>query len=153
MLVDKSCLILCDDIDCSLPGSISIWFSRQEYWSGLPFPSPGDLSNPRIKPTSPAVQPDSLSEPPGKSQTIIVCVCVCVCVCVLVTQPCLTLWDLMNYSLRGSSVHGILWTLESFPFQGIFLPRVWTQVFCIAGRLLPSEPPGKPIKWIASGNL
>ena len=35
-------------------------FSRQEYWSGLPFPSPQDLPNPGIKPTSPALQVDSL---------------------------------------------------------------------------------------------
>ena len=42
-------------------------FSRQEYWSGLPFPSPGDLSNPGIKSGSPALQAVSLpSEPPGK---------------------------------------------------------------------------------------
>ena len=42
-------------------------FSRQEHWSGLPFPSPGDLPNPGIKPRSPAWQADSLpSEPPGK---------------------------------------------------------------------------------------
>ena len=42
-------------------------FSRQEYWSGLSFPSPGHLPNPGIKPRSPALQIDSLpSEPPGK---------------------------------------------------------------------------------------
>ena len=42
-------------------------FSRQEYWSGLPFPSPGDLPNPGIKARSPAFQADALtSEPPGK---------------------------------------------------------------------------------------
>ena len=42
-------------------------FSRQEYWSGLSFPSPGDLPNPGIKPRSPALQADALtSEPPGK---------------------------------------------------------------------------------------
>ena len=42
-------------------------FSRQEYWSGLPFASPGDLSNPGITPGSPKLQADSLpSEPPGK---------------------------------------------------------------------------------------
>ena len=46
---------------------LSMEFSRQEYWSGLPFPSPGDLSNPGIKPESPALQADSLqSEPTGK---------------------------------------------------------------------------------------
>ena len=42
-------------------------FSRQEYWSGLPFSSPGDLPNPGIEPGSPALQADFLpSEPPGK---------------------------------------------------------------------------------------
>ena len=42
-------------------------FSRQEYWSELPFPSPGDLPDPRIKPRSPALQTDALpSKPPGK---------------------------------------------------------------------------------------
>jgi len=42
-------------------------FSRQEYWSGLPCPSPGNLSDPRIKPGSPSLMADSLlSEPPGK---------------------------------------------------------------------------------------
>jgi len=41
-------------------------FSRQEYWSGLPFPSPGNLPNPGIEPTSPALEADALtSEPPG----------------------------------------------------------------------------------------
>ena len=45
----------------------SLGFSRQEHWSGLPFPSPGDLPDPRIKPRSPALQADALpSEPPGK---------------------------------------------------------------------------------------
>ena len=43
-------------------------FSRHEYWSGLPFPSSGDLPNPGIKPGSPTLQADSLpAEPPGKA--------------------------------------------------------------------------------------
>ena len=46
---------------------LSMGFPRQEYWSGLPFPSPWDLPNPGIEPRSPALQADSLpSEPPGK---------------------------------------------------------------------------------------
>ena len=46
---------------------LSMEFSRQKYWSGLPFPSPGDLPNPEIKPRSPTSQADALpSEPPGK---------------------------------------------------------------------------------------
>ena len=52
-------------VACQAPSSME--FSRQEYWRGLPFPSPGDLSDPGIKPGSPTLQADSLpSEPPGK---------------------------------------------------------------------------------------
>ena len=46
----------------------SMEFSRQEYWSGLPFPSPGDLPDPGIEPRFPALLADALpSEPPGKT--------------------------------------------------------------------------------------
>ena len=46
---------------------LSMEFSRQEYWSGLPIPSPGDLPNPGVKLKSPALQADALqSEPQGK---------------------------------------------------------------------------------------
>ena len=56
-------------VACQAP--LSIGFSRQEYWSGLPFPSPGDLPNPGIEPVSPALQTDTLpSEPPGAQHTI-----------------------------------------------------------------------------------
>ena len=51
----------------ALQAPLSMGFSRQEYWSGLPCPSPGDLSHPGIKPGSLALQADSLpSEPPGE---------------------------------------------------------------------------------------
>ena len=51
---------------------LSMVFSRQEYWSGLPFPSPGDLPDPGIKPRSPALEADALtSEPPGKRLSLI----------------------------------------------------------------------------------
>ena len=57
----------------AIPGTVahqaplSMEFSRQEYWSGLPFPSPGDLPHPGIKASSPALWEDSLlSEPPEK---------------------------------------------------------------------------------------
>ena len=47
-------------------------FPRQEYWSGLPVPSPGGLPDPGIEPWSPALQADSLlSEPPGKPGTLV----------------------------------------------------------------------------------
>ena len=51
---------------------LSMGFSRQEYWSVLPFPSPGDLPDPGIKPRFPALEADALtSEPPGKPILII----------------------------------------------------------------------------------
>ena len=50
----------------------SMGFSSQEYWSVLPFPSPGDLPDPGIETWSPALQADTLpSKPPGKSRTAI----------------------------------------------------------------------------------
>ena len=68
VLVDQSCLTLCDPMDYSPPGSSVHGFFRQEYWSGLPCPSPGHLPDPGIKHRSPALQEDSLpSEPPGKA--------------------------------------------------------------------------------------
>ena len=60
--VAQSCPALCD------PGRLqSMEFSRQEYWSGLSFPSPGDLPHPGFEPGSPTVQADAFpSKPPGK---------------------------------------------------------------------------------------
>ena len=67
MKVTELCLILCDPMDGSRQAPLSMYFSRQEYWSGPLFPSPGDLSNPGIAPRSPTLQADSLpSEAPGK---------------------------------------------------------------------------------------
>ena len=42
-------------------------FSRKEYWSGLPFPSPGDLPDPGVEPRSPALQADSLPSEPSRT--------------------------------------------------------------------------------------
>ena len=63
--------------DCVTPwtvvhqASMSLEFSRQEYWSGLPFLSSGDLPDPEIEPGSPALQVNSLPpEPPGKQIAI-----------------------------------------------------------------------------------
>ena len=74
----------------------STGFSRQEYWSGLPFPSPGYLPNPGVKPGSPAFQADALtSEPPGKPSRCLIsiysviviklafCLCCGCCFCLL----------------------------------------------------------------------
>ena len=69
VLVAQSRLTLCDPWTVAHQAPLTMKFSRQEYWSGLPFPSPGDLPNPGIKPRSPALQADALtSEPPGKPE-------------------------------------------------------------------------------------
>ena len=59
-LLTQSCPTLCNP--CQAP--LSMEFSRQEYWSGLLFPSPGDLFDPGIEPASPALQVDSLPSEP-----------------------------------------------------------------------------------------
>ena len=65
--VTQSFLTLCDPWTVAHQAPPSMGFSRQEYWSGFPFPSPGDLLDPGIEPRSPTLQPDTLtSEPPGK---------------------------------------------------------------------------------------
>ena len=67
VLVPQSCLTLSWTI--AHQASLSMEFSRQEYWSGLPFPSLEDLFNPGLEPRSLVLQADSLlSEPPGKAQ-------------------------------------------------------------------------------------
>ena len=69
-LVAKSCLTLYAPLTVALQTLLSMKFPRQEYWSGLPFPPPGDLPHPGMEPLSPA--PPALAggffttEPPGK---------------------------------------------------------------------------------------
>ena len=85
----------------------SMGFSRQEYWSGLPFPSPGDLPDPGIKPGSPALQADALtSEAPGKPFHQGRCYPAAAAAKSL--QSCLTLCDPIDGSPAGSPIPGIL---------------------------------------------
>ena len=66
-LVAKLSLTLVTPWTVARKALLSMGFFRQEYWSGLSFPSPGDLPNPGIEPRSPALQAGALpSEPPGK---------------------------------------------------------------------------------------
>ena len=96
-------------------------FPRQEYWSGLPFPSPGHLPNPGVKLASPALQADSLlTEPVGEPPYINIClhvylcvyirVCVfifvytCVCICLYIdtwVSVCIFLSQTMPPNLTG----------------------------------------------------
>ena len=81
----------------------SMGFSRQEYWSGLPFPSPGDLPDPGIEPRSPVLQANALtSEPAGKFYYITAAAAA------KSLQSCPTLCDPIDGSPPGSPVPGIL---------------------------------------------
>ena len=54
-LVARSCLTLCNPLDCRSPALLFMGFSREKYWIRLPFPFPGGLPDPRIEPASPAL--------------------------------------------------------------------------------------------------
>jgi len=75
VLVTQSCLTLCDPVDCRTvvcQAPLSVGFSRDEYWSGLPCPPPEALPGPGIKLKSLALQVNSLlTEPPGKQDFIL----------------------------------------------------------------------------------
>ena len=152
-LVAKLCLTRAIPWTVACQTPLSMGFSRQEYWSGLPFPSPEDLSDPGIKPRSPALQADSLStELWGKS-----------------TQMSLSkLWEIVkdreawravvhgveteqqqqNCGTPGSSVHGTLQAISEVGYhcllQGIFpTERSNPMSPALAARFFTPEPPGK----------
>ena len=70
-LVTKSRLTLATPWTVACHAPLSMGFPRQEYWSGLPFPSPGDLSDSGIKPGSPSLQADSLLTEPQRSPQLL----------------------------------------------------------------------------------
>ena len=114
---------------------LSMGFSRQKFWSGLPCPPPGNLPNPGIKAESLALQAESLPlAPSGKSLKSLESESE-------VAQLCLTLCDYIDCSLPGSSVHGIFqaivleWIAISFS-GGSSRPRDQTRVSRIVNRQL-----------------
>ena len=125
---------------------LSMQFSRQEYWSGLSFPSPGSFLTQGANPGLPRrrrilyhLSWEGIINVSWSYRLHLIWMCVCVCVCVLVAQSCLILCNPTHYSLSrllcpwnspgnntGVGGHSLL--------QGIFQPRDWTQVSCTAGR-------------------
>ena len=88
---------------------LSKGFSRQEYWSGLPFPSLGDLPDPGIEPRSPTLQADAItSEPPGKIIDTRDASKVAAAAAAKSLQSCRTLCDPIDSTPPGSTVPGIL---------------------------------------------
>ena len=142
--VSQSCLFVTPwTVACQAP--LSMEFSRQEYWSGLTFPSPGCLPNPGIEPASPALAGGLFhNEPPGKPHNHM-------CTCSVMSD---SLW-VHGCSLPGSSVHGIfqariLEWLAIFSSRGSSRPRDQTHISCISciGRwiLYPLHHLGSPDK-------
>ena len=139
-LVAQSCPALCGPMDCTpCQASLSVEFSRQEYWSEWLCPPPGDLPNPGIESiiaggffTSWATREAQEYWSEGG-----VCVCVCGFCCCWVTQACLFVTPCVT---RQS----LIWDAEvryvcvSCSVRGSFWPRNWTGVSCIAGRFLTS---------------
>ena len=119
---------------------LSMEFPRKDLWSGLPFSPPGDVPDPRIKPTSPALEADSLLLSHRISEVS------------EIAQSYLTLCDPIDYSPPGSSVHGIFqerileWVAISFS-KGSSGPRnriVSLVSPAMAGKFFTSLPFGKP---------
>ena len=123
--------------------SLSMGFSRQEYWSGLSCPSPGVLPSPGIEPRSPALQADSFTtEPPGKPEVGHI-------LYLYWSESCSVVSDSLQPMDR---VHGILQAriLEwvAFPFStGFSQPKDRTQVSCIADRFFTSWATREYLYW------
>ena len=144
-------------VACQVP--LSMKFSRQKLWNGLPFPSPRDIPDPGIKLVSPTARALAgrifITVAPEKTRYIYiyicVCVCVCVCVCemkVLVAQSYPNFCDPMDYNPPGFSVHGDFsgrnTSRYSFPSLGDLPdPGIEPRSPALQGDSLPSEPPGK----------
>ena len=125
------CLILCDPLGCSPRASLSIRFSMQAYWSGLPFPPPGNLPEPGIEPRS-LMSPElagrffthSTTWEAHESENE--------------SQSCPTLCNSMDYTVHGI-FQAIILEWVAFPFsRGSFQPRDRTQVSHIAGGFFTS---------------
>ena len=141
----QSCPTLCKPMDYSPPVS-SVGFSRQEYWSGLPCPPPGNLPNPGDEPRSSALQADSLpTKPPGKPKNTEVGSLSLLQQIFLAQElnPGFLHCRRILYQLSYQGSPRILeWV--AYPFSsGSSQPRNRTRVSCIAGRYLPTELSGR----------
>ena len=109
-IVTQSCLTLCDPWTIAHQDPLSMEFSWQEYWCGLPFPFP-DLPNLGIKPSSPALQDSLPAEPPGKPLWLIINNLIS---CSFIQVYPMTLMVLLRHLLNSLGIISIFWknTLE-----------------------------------------
>ena len=111
---------------------LSMEVSRQEYWSGLPFPSPGNLPDPGIKPASPASPALAggffTTAPPGKPLTYTE----------IVLSTILWSWYLVKSGLRSpKSIISQLHSLHLFPYS--FIQQILSSTYYVPGNVLGSE--------------
>ena len=144
-LVYQSCLILLQPHAVAHQAPLSVGFCRQQYWSGMLFPTPGDLPDPEIKPASPVLRvlpADSLlAEPLGKPRSFL-----CTHKKKMHVQSCLTVCDPpthtpppppLDCSPLGCCVHGnfqarvLGWVVISYS-RGSFRPRDQTCISCVS---------------------
>ena len=121
-LVAKLCLTLCNPRTAARPSPLSMGFPRQEYWSELPFPSPGDLPGPEIKSTPPALAGVFFtSELPGKPRPIVHNLIMCIfCACQVLPQINRTLASIKIISLPGP-VPEVKSNFSKYLFIALFL--------------------------------
>ena len=118
-------------------------FPRQEYWSGLPFPSPGDLPDPEIKPTPPAVAGRVFTtEPPGKPY-LRTCACMLRRVPLLVTPWTVACQTPLSMGFSRQDYWNVLPCPPpgNLPNPGIWNPHLLWLLRC--GPILYTEPPGE----------
>ena len=145
-LVAKTCPTLATPWTVAGQAPLSMEFSRQEYWGGLPFPSPGDLPDPEIELGCPALQVYSLpSEPPGKS-CLLLCMCRALC-CFSLTRDCHIVFQVVgHFTLKRAtwasscpSHYQHLWrlnmlNLHSLQWVGVRNAVVLTETFLITSK-------------------
>ena len=121
-------------------GSLSMEFSRQEYWSGLPFPSPGDLPDPGIEVGSPVFQADSLpSEPSGKLHLASTADIYCL-TCLEARSPrsrCWQGWFLLRAGREGSTLGLSPWPVDGH-FLLVYLHIIFSVGMSASGSKFPS---------------
>ena len=124
---------------------LSVGFPRQEYWSGLPCPPPGDLPNTGMKLMSPVLAGRSFTiEPPGKIK--------------MLTQSCLVFATLWTVARQASLSIGVSrqehWSGLPCPPPGdLPHPGVKSALPTLAGGFFTTEPPGKPIEDVSCQQL
>ena len=124
---------------------LSMEFPRQEYWSGLSFPSSGYLPNPGMEPTSPVLQADFLPLSQEGSHTETMCVCVSRSVMSDFCSP----MDFKAHEAPLSMEFSMqeCWSRLPFPSPGDLPdPGIEPRSPALQADALPSEPPGKPLK-------